>query len=417
MALLTEFPRLWPPVAASSRPARVVAARSPERADPAGQQRLLKGINRMALVRQLCARPGLSRADLAASVQLTKSTVGLLVRELIDEGWLLERESVATGDIGRRPTPLFIDSTRLVLLGAEIGIESSRVVATTLLGDLVGSARFEHGADRGAESCIRRLATALAQVHGQLDDDAQQVIGIGIGVPGGVDETTGFLHFAPNLGWRNVALGQLLEAALAGSALAGVPLFVQNEADVAALGELEFDSGTIADPLLYVSINHGVGAGVIVGDRLLIGSRGFAGEIGHTILQPDGPLCSCGRRGCAEALIGVRAMLPSTTRAAPPRWRPSPGAWPRASPTRSRPSRAPAPSSGRCCRTWPRPTTRPASCWAAPRWTWATPSSSPRCARCSSTAARPTCRRPRCGCRNAAPTPWPWAPPRSCAIA
>ena len=313
MALVTDLLRPWPS-AAASRPAVVAATRTADRADPAGQQRLLKGINRMALVRQLCAKPGLSRADLAASVQLTKSTVGLLARELIDEGWLLERGSVATGDIGRRPTPLFIDPTRLVLLGAEIGIESARVVATTLLGDLIAGAQVEHGSDRSADSCIARLAAALAQVREQLDDSVRRVIGIGIGVPGGVDETTGFLHFAPNLGWRNVALGALLEAALADSELAGVPLFVQNEADVAALGELEFDAGIAADPLLYVSINHGVGAGVIVGDRLLIGSRGFAGEIGHTILQPDGPMCSCGRRGCAEALIGVRAMLPAASR-------------------------------------------------------------------------------------------------------
>jgi len=156
---------------------------------------------------------------------------------------------------------------------------------------------------------------ALRALRRELDG-AREVIGIGIGVPGGVDETTGFLHFAPNLGWRDVALGALLEGALVDSALAGVPLFVQNEADVAALGELEFDTGTASDPLLYVSINHGVGAGVIVGDRLLIGNRGFAGEIGHTILQPDGPPCSCGRRGCAEALIGVRAMLPARSRAA-----------------------------------------------------------------------------------------------------
>ncbi|MBW8901944.1 MAG: MarR family transcriptional regulator, partial [Massilia sp.] len=115
MALLADLPRLWfaPGTSPRSRP---TPARSAD-PDPAGQRYLLKGINRMALVRQLCARPGLSRADLAACVQLTKSTVGLLVRELIAEGWLHERDSVATGDIGRRPTPLFIDPTRLVLLG------------------------------------------------------------------------------------------------------------------------------------------------------------------------------------------------------------------------------------------------------------------------------------------------------------
>ena len=293
--------------------------RSAERADPAGQQRVLKGANRMALVRHLCARPGQSRADLAANVQLTKSTVSLLVRELIDEGWLLERETVATGDVGRRPTPLFIDTTRLVLLGAEIDIESTRVVATSLMGEVLATAQVAHGSERGAEACVGRLATALAALWQRFEGVAQEVIGIGIGLPGGVDEASGFLHFAPNLGWRDVDFGGLLQAALADTPLAGVPLFLQNEADVAALGELEFDAGTASDPLVYVSINHGVGAGVIVGDRLLIGGRGFAGEIGHTILQPDGPLCSCGRRGCAEALIGVRAMLPAVDRAAPSR--------------------------------------------------------------------------------------------------
>ena len=294
MTLLTDFPRLWPPVAASSRPARVVVARSPERADPAGQQRLLKGINRMALVRQLCARPGLSRADLAASVQLTKSTVGLLVRELIDEGWLLERESVATGDIGRRPTPLFIDSTRLVLLGAEIGIESSRVVATTLLGDLVGSARFEHGADRGAESCIRRLATALAQVHGQLDDDAQQVIGIGIGVPGGVDETTGFLHFAPNLGWRDVALGKLLETAARSAPWSNCMLATRSPSSVVAT--TRDDSMPISAPSSTSrvgSMNSGVGRRPMSPVATLSRSSNQPSSINSRTSRPTVDLVNC----------------------------------------------------------------------------------------------------------------------------
>ncbi|MBW8756959.1 MAG: ROK family protein [Burkholderiales bacterium] len=310
MTFLADLPRLWFSSAAAPRHAGPTATRPAEGQDPTGQRRLLKGINRMALVRQLCVKPGLSRADLATCVRLTKSTVGLLVRELIAEGWLHERDCVPTGDIGRRPTPLYIDPTRLVLLGVDIGIDSTRLVATSLLGEVLGRLEIQHEAGPGAQACIGRLAASLSALHRQIGDSARQVLGIGIGLPGGVDETSGFLHFAPNLGWREVPIGALLESALAGTALAGVPLFVQNEADVAALGELEFDADGAADPLLYVSINQGVGAGVIVGDRLLIGSRGFAGEIGHTILQPGGPLCSCGRRGCAEALIGMRAMLP-----------------------------------------------------------------------------------------------------------
>ena len=277
----------------------------------AGNQQQLKNINRMALVRHLCANPGLSRVDLAGAVGLQKSTVSTLVRELLEEGWLLEHDVVATGDLGRRPTPLFIDPTRLLLLGAEVGIDSIRVVATSLTGEVLTTAVANHGSTKTAKACVSNLAAALLKLLKQLDKSQHQIIGIGVGVPGGVDEVSGFLHFAPNLGWRDVPLGAALGEKLNGTALAGVPLFLQNEADVAALGEMEFNSAQAADPLLYVSINQGVGAGVIVGERLLTGNRGFAGEVGHIVLQLNGPLCSCGRRGCAEALIGPRAMLRS----------------------------------------------------------------------------------------------------------
>ncbi len=277
-------------------------------AEAAGSQQLLKVINRMALVRHLCANPGLSRADLAVAVGLTKSTVSLLVRELILEGWLAEREVVATGDLGRRPTPLFIDPARLLLLGAEVGIESVRVVATSLTGEVQAWTVANYGASRTAKACIASLATALLKLRKQLGAN-QQILGIGVGLPGGVNEARGVLHFAPNLGWRDIPFGALLGEKLQDTPLAGVPLFIQNEADVAALGEMEFNPAPASDPLLYVSINQGLGAGVIVGDRLLTGSRGFAGEVGHMVLQLNGPRCSCGRRGCAEALIATRAML------------------------------------------------------------------------------------------------------------
>jgi predicted NBD/HSP70 family sugar kinase len=101
----------------------------------------------------------------------------------------------------------------------------------------------------------------------------------------------------------------LVREQLASTALEGLPLFLQNEADVAALAEFEFVSRPAADPLVYLSLGHGVGAGVIVRDKLLTGYRGFAGEVGHTVLQANGPQCSCGRRGCAEALIGLRALV------------------------------------------------------------------------------------------------------------
>ena len=274
-------------------------------------QHLLKDLNRMAIVRHLGAHPGQSRAAVAEALQLTKSTVSGLVKELITEGWLLEREVVATGELGRRPTPLFVDPGRLVLLGAELGVNGVQVVATSLTGDVLARARSPLDAGLDPQLALVRAAKLLLQVQGRLDGETQRVIGIGIGLPGGVDEQRGHLHFAPNLGWRDLPVGRLLDEHLRQSALQGVPLFVQNEADVAAMGELEFGAEARPDPLIYLSLGVGVGAGVIVEDRLLTGARGLAGEVGHMTLELDGPRCTCGRRGCAEVLIGFRAMLPA----------------------------------------------------------------------------------------------------------
>ena len=116
------------------------------------------------------------------------------------------------------------------------------------------------------------------------------------------------LHFAPNLGWRKLDVLPMLQRALAAAGVPRVALYMHNDADVAALGEYEFAGNEGEGPLIYVSCDVGVGAGVVLNDRLFIGSQGLAGEIGHTIMEVSGPPCSCGRRGCAEAFVGSRAV-------------------------------------------------------------------------------------------------------------
>jgi predicted NBD/HSP70 family sugar kinase/DNA-binding XRE family transcriptional regulator len=271
-------------------------------------QTQLKHSNRMALFRQLRVRPGQSRVDLAQALGLTKSTVSALTRELIDEGWLVERDVVATGDLGRRPTPLFVDPTRLLLLGAQVGIGHVRVVMTSLTGKVLAARSASYDTSLEIEACILTLTRALLAAAARRGE-AQRIIGIGVGMPGGVDQAGDQLVFAPHVHWNQVPFGALLRQALRGSPLSGVPVFMQNDADVAALGETEFNPSPMADPLLLVLVGEGVGAGLVVGGRLLTGARGLAGEVGHMVLQIDGPRCSCGRRGCAEALIGGRALL------------------------------------------------------------------------------------------------------------
>lgn len=283
-----------------------------------GDQQLLKQLNRMALVRQVSTQPGLSRAALADVLGLTKSTVSLLVRELVDEGWLTESELLVTGEVGRRATPLHLDPSRLALLGADLGVDEARVVATNLLGEVLDTRILTYEDPTDPASCIRLVALALVKLAKRLArptaargaaSAARRVLGVGIGLHGAVDEAKGLLRHAPHLGWRDVDVAGIVQTHVAGSPLDGLPLTMQNEANVAALGEFEFADQAGTDPLIYLSIGYGVGAGVIVNDRLLTGLAGFAGEVGHTILQAGGPVCQCGRRGCADALIGLGSLL------------------------------------------------------------------------------------------------------------
>ena len=272
-----------------------------------GDQQLVKRINRSVLLRLTRARPGMSRAQLAEASGLTKSTVSLLARDLLNEGWLREARSAVASGLGRPSTPLYIDAEARALIGVEIAVDWVRVVGVSLLGEVLCTHEEASVSHAPGAMCVQ-AAALVARVFRVLAQRGLQASGIGVGVPGAIDDATGVLRFAPNLGWRELDLLPLLTAAFAAAGLPPLAVRLQNEADVAALGEYEFSEGESAGPLIFVTCDVGVGAGIVLNDRLFTGARGLAGEIGHTVLQIDGPLCSCGRRGCAEAFFGSRAL-------------------------------------------------------------------------------------------------------------
>lgn len=272
-----------------------------------GDQQLVKRINRSVLLRLVRQRGSLSRAQLAVESGLTKSTVSLLVRELIDEGWITETELAAAQGMGRPSTPLRLDGSRRAMVGVEIAVESLRVVGVSLTGEVLWSVE-EPLADREPAAVCSQVAALVVRAQAELAARPVLVSGMGIGVPGAFDEVTGTIRFAPNLGWRDVAFLPLIARALAEAGSPPVTVHVQNEADTAALSEYEFEGGESTDSLIFVTCGVGVGAGIVLNDRLFTGLQGMAGEIGHSILQIDGPLCSCGRRGCAETFFGARAL-------------------------------------------------------------------------------------------------------------
>ncbi len=272
-----------------------------------GDQQLLRRINRSVLLRLLRAQPGLSRARLASESGLTKSTVSALVRELIEDRWLSEAGVAVTDGLGRPSTPLAINDGVRVLFGVEVGVETMRVACVSLLGEVLHTEAAALRSPKPAR-VASQAAAMCARAWRRIAVRGLSLTGIGVGVPGAVDDGSGIVLFAPNLGWRRVDLLPGLIGAFAAAGLPRVPVQLRNEADVAALGEYEFSPGEGEDPLIFVDCDVGVGAGIVLNDRLFTGAQGMAGEIGHSIVQVDGPLCSCGRRGCAEAFFGSRAL-------------------------------------------------------------------------------------------------------------
>lgn len=272
-----------------------------------GDQQLVKRINRSVLLRLLRVQPGLSRAQLAQESGLTKSTVSLLVRELIDEAWLTESDTVNAKGAGRPSTPLQIDARTRALVGVEVAVDVLRVACVSLAGKILWSTEESRQGLEPVEVC-QQIASLVAHAHDLLLSWGLQLTGLGVGLPGAFDETTGKAHFAVNLGWWNVDFMPMFTQALAQVQLPPMPVYVQNEADTAALSEYEFVEGNTSESLIFVTCDVGVGAGIVLNDRLFTGQYGGAGEIGHGILQIDGALCSCGRRGCAETFFGARTL-------------------------------------------------------------------------------------------------------------
>src|SRR5436190_2599809 len=167
----------------------------------------------------------------------------------------------------------------------------------------VGTSKISTKASRGPEGVIERLARCVKDAVDECDLDLKQVKGIGVGAPGAVDTEKGKVIFAPNLGWKDVALKKELEAMLK------VPVFVENDCNLSMLGVYEMELDAKPRHVIGIFLGTGIGGGIIIDGQFYTGANHTAGEIGHMVLQVDGPLCGCGNNGCFEALASRTAIF------------------------------------------------------------------------------------------------------------
>ena len=248
-----------------------------------------------------------SRSHLVQVSGLNKSTVGSLLAQL--QSWGFVRESGMSEPRPGRPGVLVeVNPDAGRLIGMEIGVGFISAVATDLKAKVVWRHKLdtvacERLAPTESQARVLEQAEELLQDAIRATTSEHRLFGIGVGVPGLVDHTTGTLLFAPNLKWTDVPLRDMWRRRF------GVPVVVENEANASALGERMLGVAKQIDDFVYLSAGVGLGGGLMMNGKLYGGKGGFAGEIGHTTLCVDGPPCNCGNRGCWEVLIGPTAIL------------------------------------------------------------------------------------------------------------
>ncbi|MGW7069849.1 ROK family protein [Streptomyces sp. NPDC054855] len=256
--------------------------------------------NLSRVMHAVAAHGPLSRAAVANRIGLTRAAVSTLVDELIRSGLLDELGPERPGKVGRPGSALAVSRSGPAGIGAEVGVDHLAVCAVDLRGEVrVRAVRQGDNRGRAPQPVIKELIALVRQVSEEARQAGLRPAGLALAVPGLVARDTGVAVRAPNLDWHDVDLGALLPG--------GLPLTVDNEANFGALAELWLGDEAPQD-FLHVSAEIGIGAALVVDGRLLRGTRGFAGELGHVPVWPDGPPCPCGGRGCLEQYAGEEAV-------------------------------------------------------------------------------------------------------------
>lgn len=261
--------------------------------------------NLSAIVRELHLRGALSRSELVAWTGLTRSAIRSLVGDLVVGDFVVEAGAVRLGTPGRPSPQVGLVADRIVVIALEIAVDSLAVAIVGLGGQVHWKERVDRPrAHSSVDDIVNDLADLVARARTR-QPSVNAPIGVGVAVAGLVRPADGVVAVGPNLGWIDVPLGERLTSALG----LDIPIAIANEADLGALAEMRRGAARGADDVLYVHGEVGVGGGIIVGGRPLSGISGFAGEIGHMPINPDGRSCRCGSVGCWETEIGERALL------------------------------------------------------------------------------------------------------------
>lgn len=273
-----------------------------------GTLKSLREHNRARVIDALRGSPGLSRTDVMRATGLSRATVSSIVGELLESGIVVERstprDDAERQGTGRPPVLLALHPGAGLALGVDFGHRHLRVALADLSSQVLAERRIALDVDRSATAGLDAATELVGEVIAEAGAERDRIIGCGMGLPGPIDRLSGTVGSSVILpGWSGEEPAPRLARRL------GVPVTVDNDANLGALGEATFGAGRGVSDLVYVKVASGIGAGIVLGGRIHRGTRGLAGELGHVRSEPQGRLCRCGSRGCLETVAAAPALL------------------------------------------------------------------------------------------------------------
>jgi predicted NBD/HSP70 family sugar kinase len=272
-----------------------------------GSLESLRELNRLRVVDALRRHGTLSRAEISRVTGLSRSTISTLVADLQDRGFVIEPAGEApprTAAQGRPPVLLRLDPSAGIAVGVDFDHTDVRVAISDLSRTVVAEASVAADVDHDALAALDTAANLIREALESANVDEDRVLGVGVALAGPVDQVEGKIHNSSILpGWNGIDAEAELRARL------GVPVHIDNDANLGALAEVTLGAGRSARSALYVQMSSGIGAGLIIDGRPYRGAGGVAGEIGHVAVDENGPICRCGNRGCLETLASGPAIV------------------------------------------------------------------------------------------------------------
>ena len=263
----------------------------------------LKNINKHAILDLIRFTPGgISRAELARQMGLSRSAISTIINDFLASGLVHETAS-GPATAGRKPVMLEVSPDRGYVIGVDIGATHLSMILANLSANVVHELEVPFVISRSPDICLAEVDLQLRQMLGEAGLTMDQILMIGVGVPGPIAGKGGIVTAPPQMpGWDSYPIVVDLQNRW------HCPVCLNNDAELGALGEWAYGAGRAESTLVYIKVGTGVGAGLVLNNQMYRGVTGTAGEIGHLTIDDQGPLCTCGKRGCLEAIAGGWAI-------------------------------------------------------------------------------------------------------------